>query len=133
MPRSSRYSKGQWFLISAIIVSGAFLAIAALFRGYYDIDTSTIAQFNEDYYFKNIKDQFNATVQDSNCTDMQENLDEFAYFAQKNMEERGYLLFMNYTIDNCLLKNVRLGMLLASERAILYEDVIPADVITGYE
>lgn len=130
---SNKGSKGQWFIISAIIVSGAFLAISGLFKGYYDIDTSVIGRYNEDYYFKNIKTQFNVVVQDSDCTDMQENLDEFVYFSEQSMQERGYFLFVNYTINNCLTKDVSLGMLLASERAVIYENVNPEDIIEGYE
>jgi hypothetical protein len=137
MPKSflsGKNSKGQWFLISAVIVSGAFLAISVLFRGYYEIDTSLIAKYNEDYHFQNIKEQFNNIVQVSDCTNMEKNLKEFVYFAEQSMQERGYLLFINYTIyyidDSCI---VRRGFLLASEKAVIYENINPSDVITGYE
>jgi hypothetical protein len=131
MPRLSLY-KGQWFLISAVIVSGAFLAISALFHGYYDIDSSVIGKYNENYYFQNIKDQFNNIIQASDCTNMAANLKEFVYFAEQSMQKNGYVLFINYTIINCADKNVRRGFLLASNKAVLYENVNPEDVISGY-
>ncbi|MEM7819672.1 MAG: hypothetical protein QXD48_02480 [Candidatus Aenigmatarchaeota archaeon] len=132
MPKLSR-SKGQWFIISAIMVSAAFLIISIFFKGYYGIDTSRPTKLSEDYYFMNIKEQFNKVVQDSNCTNMDKNLKEFKYFSEKVMGELGYFLYINYSIISCPPKNIRMGMLLASDKMILHENINPNDVIPGIE
>jgi len=143
MPRSyqssksdkNNISKGQWFIISAVVVSGAFLAISFLFRSYYDTDTSSVTRYDEDFHFQNIKEQFDNTIKLSNCANLEKNLKEFVYFAEQRMQENGYLLVINYTIVGCEadVGNVRRGILLASENAVLYDNINPADVIPGYE
>ncbi|MCX6819126.1 MAG: hypothetical protein NT129_03970, partial [Candidatus Aenigmarchaeota archaeon] len=52
---SNSYSKGQWFLISTVMVSAAFLAISFLFEEYFAVDNSAMARIADNYYFDDIK------------------------------------------------------------------------------
>lgn len=103
--------KGQWFLISAVIVTGVFLTISFLLKSYYYTDTSKIAVTDEDYYFRNIVYELNKTILSSY------NLDEFISFAEKSMAEKGYLL----KIENLGGKRFRIN--LTSERMSIYRVV----------
>lgn len=132
MPKSSR-SKGQWFMVSAVMVSAAFLVISSFLTSYSSMDSSKTATYNEDYYYNNVKEQFMKVVEQSDCGNLTSNLNEFKYFAEKSMGELGYLLFINYTVEPCPSKNVKLGMLLGSEKMVLYENVNPNDIIPGFD
>jgi hypothetical protein len=118
--------KGQWFLISAVIASGVFLAISVLFQGYYTSKPYAIAQINEDFYFKTIKEQLGNVVALSTCgVDFDKNYNEFVYLARQSMAGTGYYLFINRTAP-C---PPQFGILLASERAMFYENVNPEEVL----
>ncbi|MFH0832897.1 MAG: hypothetical protein V1900_04210 [Candidatus Aenigmatarchaeota archaeon] len=91
--------KGQWFLISAVIISGFLLAISVLLRGYYEVDTSEIAMVNEDYYFSNIKNNLNRLLEESSCDDASKNLDGFIHFSKQRLAGIGYYLFVNRTVS----------------------------------
>ncbi len=130
---SSSGKKGQWYLVSAVMVSGAFLVISALFKNYYIVDTSQIAMMNEDYYFWDLRSAFEKTIEDAGfdqpgCTNLNRRLDEFMVFSQKSMAEKGYYLFMNKSID-CANEKVEYGMLIASGKSMLYYNVKPEEVI----
>ena len=121
--------KGQWFIISAVIASSAFLAIAVLFRGYFLVDSSIVTQLDEDSYFNNIKEElYRIKDLDSGCgveTQYERNVIQFAAFAQDIMAKKGYYLFVNYTS----ICPYTFGILLASERAVFYDNVNPLEVL----
>ncbi|MFC2142912.1 hypothetical protein ACFLQN_00775 [Candidatus Aenigmatarchaeota archaeon] len=115
--------KGQWFIISAVVASGAFLAISVLFRGYFILDSNIISQMDEDFYFQNIKQElYRIEGMQGDC---ERNVVEFAEFAKQSMAKKGYYLFVNYT-GSCPYV---FGILLASERAVYYENVIPEEIL----
>lgn len=120
--------KGQWFIVSAVMATGVFLVISMLFRSYTVIDTSESARVSEDYYFNNVKEQFGAVVTASDCTNMDTNLREYRAFAEREINSLGYRLFLNYTINDCATQQVTMGLLVASNRFLIYEGVNPADL-----
>ena len=123
---SKGHSKGQWFLVSAVMVSGVFLSISGLFKTYALVDTSETARTNEDFYFNIIKQQFNAVVAGSDCSNMDRNIRGFRAFAEREMNNIGYRFYLTYTISSCASKAVDLGLLVASNRLVVYENVNPA-------
>ncbi len=132
------YKKGQWFLVSAVIASGAFLAISILFNNYFVVDTSDPALIDENYYFNLVKSGMDKTVQFSNCsvtggmTNMDRNIRAFVDFSKQEMAETGYFLHVEYSIVDCSSKKVNYGILLASERYTRCDNVAnPQAVLPG--
>jgi len=112
MLRLSRYKrKGQWFIISAVVISGVFLAISILLKNY-GIDSSAAAMADDDFYFRNVQHQLNQTILLSNSETKENNVNEFIYFAQERLAAKGYLL--NITILD--LNNNKFNITLSSDR-----------------
>jgi hypothetical protein len=135
MHRSSRSSnsKGQWFLVSAVVISGAFLAISLFFKDYLVVDQSVIPRMDEDFYFHDIKEALNRTVQMfgfdlPDCINLTNELDEFIYFSKERMAEKGYYLYVTKNVD-CSVQKTTFHILLASSRMVVYENVNPEDVL----
>lgn len=87
-------SKGQWFLVSAVIATGAFLAFSVLFKDYFAVDVSRAVMVDEDYYFRSVKDGLQKTAAVS-CPDnraFRRNAAAFAEFTKERLAEKGYLL-----------------------------------------
>ena len=128
----SAKKKGQWFLVSAVVISGAFLLISTLFKDYLVLDQSAVARMNEDYYFNNIKEQLSKIVNTygySDCNNLNEKLDEFMFFSGERMAERGYYLYVESNV-NCAQQTATFGVLLASDRMVIYENVNPDDILS---
>ncbi len=125
--------KGQWFIISAVIATGAFLTISLFLKQFFFVDHLATEKMNEDYYFNNIKEELDNVVKIYNCSngELEKKLEENIVFAKKQVAEMGYYLFINYTIVNCVndVADVRFGILLASENMMLYENVNPDDIL----
>src|SRR3989338_9120406 len=117
--------KGQWFLISAVVAVGAFLSISVYFRDYFAFDSYEVLRVNEDYHFSNINHQFDNVVSQSNCINLDTNLNEFEKFSEKSMAEMGYFLYMKHTILACAEagKSVTKQMILASDKAVINEGI----------
>ncbi len=129
----SNRKKGQWYLISAVMISGAFLVISVLFKNYYIVDSSSSAMLNEDYFFWNIQKGFNDTIDNAgydqpSCINLNRRLDEYIAFSEKQMAEKGYYLFMNKSIS-CSDEEVEHGILLTSSVVMLYYNVVPDEII----
>jgi len=124
------YSKGQWFIVSAVIATGVFLVISNLFKTYALIDVSDTARGDEDFNFHNINQTFFSVVAGSNCSNMDKNIREYRAFAEREMNNIGYTFFMNYTINDCNAKSVSMGLLIGSSRMIVYHGVNPDDILT---
>jgi hypothetical protein len=130
--------KGQWFLVSAVIASGAFLAISILFNNYFVVDKSEPALIEGDYYFAVVKSGMNRTIWLSNCTvaggitNMERYLREFVQFSKDELAAVSYFLHVEYTINDCAAKRVNYGILLASEKYVRCDNVAnPQAVLPG--
>ncbi|MFH0948972.1 MAG: hypothetical protein V1802_00620 [Candidatus Aenigmatarchaeota archaeon] len=107
-----------------MVATTAFLAISVMFRGYHSV-SGTTEKYREDFYFYEIKEQMNKVVSLSDCSTLANNLDEFIYFTKQKMTSMGYFFYANYS-SGC---NPTFGILIASEKYRLYENVNPDDVI----
>ncbi|MDI6721036.1 MAG: hypothetical protein QMD85_01505 [Candidatus Aenigmarchaeota archaeon] len=130
--------KGQWFIISAVIISSVFLMISSMLRVSADIDASVLGRRSEIFYFENVKEQVKnveAGWKDDNrdCVaeaDARErDMKEFEYFSRQAVESRGYFFFMNYTINECLVESM--GLMIASQDATFYQNVDPNELVPG--
>ena len=92
--------KGQWYLVSAVMLSGIFLIISTMFKGYFLVDPST-AITNEDYYFWSLQDGYNEILNSdiSDCYELDRSLDEYITLSKAKMAQMGYFLFMNKSVD----------------------------------
>lgn len=115
--------KGQWFILSAVAATVVFLAISILFKTYFVIDPANVAQANEEFYFNNIKEQFNNILENSDCDNMNNNLDEFKVFAEKEIGSLGYLLHIEWKNLNCNAGKADLGLLISSPRTTLCQNL----------
>lgn len=126
MPRLSRSNKGQWYIISAVIASGALLTIAIIFKSYFVVDSSKVALMDETYHFNVFKNGLQRTIQLSSCSELDRNLREFIQFSRQKMAQKGYLLTIFYTINDCATKDVSINViLLQSDRAEIWEGQRP--------
>ena len=122
-------STGQWFIVSAVMVTGVFLVISNLFKTYSLVDTSDPARADEDFHFRNINQTFYDIVKGSDCSNMDKNIREYRTFAEREMNNLGYRFFLNYTINNCNTKDVMLALLIASGRMAVSYNVNPDDIL----
>lgn len=130
MRKSSRSSKGQWFIISAVMISGVFLAISSMMRISFGVDASDVGRRNEYFYFSNIlEQQGNVEAKCAMGGDFTRDMAEFERFSRMFAESRGYFFFMNYTIDGCDARS--LGLMVASEDGVFYQNVDPNELIPG--
>ena len=100
MFRSSN-SKGQWFIMSAVVVSGIFLAMSILLDNFFSVDTSEVATLNSDLFLLSIEDGLDKTIEQSYCNNLEKNINEFVYFNKKELYSKGYIFDMKYKLDNC--------------------------------
>lgn len=93
MPRLSK-SKGQWFILSAVFISGIFLTISSILSSTVPVDNSVIVQKNEDYLFNAI----NMKVDDiCSLNKPIRKLKGFIYNARDYLNKHGYLLEFNFS------------------------------------
>jgi hypothetical protein len=125
--------------VSAVVISGAFLAISLFFKDYLVVDQSVIPRMDEDFYFHDIKEALNRIVDTEgfdppNCNNLKTKLDEFRLFSIEKMSEKGYYLYVTSaaTSVNCGTQTANFGILLASSRMVVYEKVDP-EVILGQQ
>lgn len=107
MPKLSK-SKGQWFILSAVFVSGIFLTISTLLSSTIPVDSSRIVQKNEDYFFNSIE----MKIKDINCShdDWQRELEGFIYNTRSYLNEYGYLLEFNYEVEGSCMSDYNLSV-----------------------
>lgn len=97
MHRSSRY-KGQWFIISAIVISSAFLAISSVFRGYVNTDTAIPHLSDDGVFFDSIRESIKNADDSNDCTTMGKSMEELAYLLRKQSAERGIAVTLDYDV-----------------------------------
>lgn len=91
-------AKGQWFILSAVIASAAFLSISMMYRGYMSVDTSEVARVQEDFFFLNIMRELNRTFSYSGSdSELISNFGDFSDFAKQKAIEYGYSLQISNT------------------------------------
>lgn len=119
--------KGQWFIISAVVASGVFLVISSLFQGYFAVDPDRVAQINEDFYFNNIKYELEKLDAIKDCGTFDRQFNEFTHLVKSRLAGAGYYVFVNKTTGCAPSSITTFGILAASEKAVIYENVNLAD------
>ncbi|MFA4819336.1 MAG: hypothetical protein WC613_00075 [Candidatus Aenigmatarchaeota archaeon] len=119
--------KGQWFIISAVIISSVFLGISLLLKDYFVVDPSSPARISNDIYFNSITKQLDNiiknTVTDDNptCRNLSTNLKELNATAWNILAPKGIFFYMKYNINDCdVTNNVSLDFLVASQDGLIY-------------
>ena len=95
----SNRKKGQWFLISAVIISGAFLTISVMLKDYMVLDQSAVIKMDEDFYFNEIKEKLYSVIDYEDCDKTEKNINEYIVFAKEKMAEKGYYLHLEVDFD----------------------------------
>ncbi len=145
-------TKGQWFIVSAVIATGAFLSISLVLKDFFVVDASNDARTREDFYLWDIRDQFERTVQLSTCNEMQKQLDDLIAFSRSRLQESGYLVYAEYQLTsgktksyaydcaeddpgtplvNERVRNIDKGIVVATEKAVYHYNIDPSKVIKG--
>lgn len=135
-------SKGQWFIISAVIAVGAFLSISLVMKDFFVVDTSDVARIDEDFHFWNVQEQFSAAVVRSDCASLDNNIKEYNAYSKKELAKKGYFLHTDYEICECTeddpstgtsrTRNVASGFLVASENVALYTNNIDPSTVADH-
>ncbi|MEM7816598.1 MAG: hypothetical protein QXZ20_01655 [Candidatus Aenigmatarchaeota archaeon] len=109
--------KGQWYIISAIIVAGALIVISNIFRSY-DYDYSYIIRMQEDFLFRNVEQELEKTILYSRSyEELEYNIKHFIMFSQRRFSELGYSLrIINETSLALPPAKIRFRIDLISER-----------------
>lgn len=100
----SKSSKGQFFILSAVVIISAVFLISGLFEPSKIIDTSSVVLDEAPFIFENIKEKATATISGSKtCDDARFNLEEYKKFVEIYSLSKGYFLFFNYTATPCFI------------------------------
>lgn len=119
--------KGQWFLISAVIASGAFLALSFFFKDYFVLEASFPARNSHDAYLYSLAQQLDnivgtaVTNDPPRCINLTTRLDELKVLAERALAPKGLFVFLNYTVLDCAASNiVAFDLLVASHDEVIY-------------
>jgi hypothetical protein len=118
-------------MISAVILTSVFLSISMMLKEYQFAESSSVAGRDENFYFQNMLEQLNKTIEYSpHCGNLTKNLNEFIYFEKKEMSQKGYIVDVYYTILDCesVIPNERIRfdlISLKSERMHIWQGKLP--------
>jgi len=93
----SSSKKGQFFIMTSVMIVGVFFTLSKYVNQYSFIDTSAAAEGAEIMMFENIRDKAIKTVQISDTNNINGRLNSFADFVERVVAARGYTLAFNYT------------------------------------
>ena len=122
MPNSSG-KKAQFFILTTVVIVGVFYTLSKYINPYAFIDTSKAASGSETFFFDNVKEKAIKTVQISNETDLETNLNEYKIFVERMASDKGYSLNFDYVVKT---STVEFNMILMSERMRLEADFTEA-------
>ncbi len=110
---SSTRRKGQFFIISAVIIVSMLLMVSYNFSGFGGISLTGIAEMTDFEYLGMIKKSLNDTVKNSDCEKLEEDILAAEGFFSKRLAEQGIELSAKHEIVSC--KNVRFSFNLSSQ------------------
>jgi len=108
--------KAQFFILTTVVIVGAFYTLSKYINPYVFIDTSRAGEGGETFFFDNVKEKAIKTVEISIPTDLESNLDDYKDFVEGVAGEKGYNLVFNYTV---FPDNVNMTMVLMSQKYTL--------------
>lgn len=89
--------KGQWMLISAVVISTVFLLMSTTLLSYFGVESSKIAVHDEKFIYNNLDDKLTQIVETDQCVNMTRDLDNFIAFAKQEYGGQGYFIDIAYT------------------------------------
>jgi len=108
--------KAQFFILTTVVIVGAFYTLSKYINPYVFVDTSRAGAGGEIFFFDNVKEKAIKTVEISNRTGLESNLDDYKNFVEKMAGDKGYNLVFNYTVGT---DNVNMTMVLMSQKYTL--------------
>jgi hypothetical protein len=112
----SSSSKGQFYVLTAVVVVGFFLLLSRYIGPYSFIDSSRSVTDDEIFFFNNVKDKAEETVSLSNSTTLLPNLQNFTAIAKSEAARKGYIFVIGYDIN---LGDVDFEMGLVTDKYLL--------------
>lgn len=111
--RNSLGRKAEFFVLTAVVIVGAFYTLSKYINPYSFVDTSKAVESDEFFFFENVKEKAIKTVRiGGDDATLGNNLEEYKNFVRRMASEKGYILDFNYTIQPTY---VNISMLLISE------------------
>ena len=113
---NSSSKKAQFFILTTVVIVGVFYTLSKYINPYAFIDTSKAVSGSETFLFDNVKEKAIKTVQVSNETELESNLNQYKIFIERMASDKGYSLNFDYEV---LENTVEFNMVLTSERMTL--------------
>ncbi|MFZ3077855.1 MAG: hypothetical protein WA139_05335 [Candidatus Aenigmatarchaeota archaeon] len=104
--------KGQFFIISAVIIASLLLIISHYFSGFGAISLTESSEMSELGYIGMIKKSLNDTAFISSCGALDEEISSTENFFSRKLAEQGIQMTAAHTIASC--GSVRFGFNLSS-------------------
>ncbi|MBI2578244.1 MAG: hypothetical protein HYW26_00885 [Candidatus Aenigmarchaeota archaeon] len=111
--------KGQWFIISAVVITSFFVVLSGLLRDYSAIDFLPTGTSSEAFYFENVKTVLENSVSSSppDCAGIEKNLSEAIYYTKRKMASLGYIEDVSFSAADCAQKKYTITLGISSNRA----------------
>lgn len=111
--------KGQWFIISAVVITSFFVVLSGLLRDYSAIDFLPTGTSSEAFYFENVKLMLKNSVTTSppDCGSIEKNLTETIYYTTRKMASLGYIEDASFSAVDCAQKKYTITLSISSNRA----------------
>jgi hypothetical protein len=104
--------KGQFFIISAVIIASILLVVSNHFSSFSAISLTGNAEISELEYIRMIKDSLKNTAAFSTCDRLDEDISSAEYFLSGKLAEQGIELSANHQIISC--NNIKFNFNLSS-------------------
>lgn len=112
-------NKAQFFILTTVVIVGAFYTLSKYINPYSFIDTSKSVDQEDYFLFDNIQAKAVETVILSDVDDLDENLADYKNFVENLASEKGYIVNFDY---NFVEDSVDINMFLTSEKHTLKSD-----------
>lgn len=93
--------KGQFFIISTVIIVAAVILLTQYLFDYRKVDLTSLEETKELNYIQSIKDSLKSTVDNSDCTRLDSNLIETEKFMKNQLIQEGITLNIAHTVLSC--------------------------------
>ena len=111
--------KGQWFIISAVVITSFFVTLSGLLKDYYVVDFLPVATNSEGFYFENVKQLLKNTAANSapecDANGKNQNITEAIDYTTRKMASLGYIMKASYSGFNCAAKQYDITLTISSE------------------
>jgi len=105
--------KGQFFIISAVIIASLLLIVSHYFSGFSAISLTKNSEMSELGYIGMIKESLNNTAAFSRCDALDEEISSAENFFSKKLAEQGIQMTAAHRIASC--NSVRFSFNLSSQ------------------